>query len=85
MTFSVRTVLLCAAIATGKQVVAKPTDTTPCGDQQISFSAIWEEEIPVMCSLAVAMDGTALQHELGHGKIEGEDHEKHHINQHLSR
>ena len=85
MTFSVRTVLLCATIATGKQVVAKPTDTTPSGDQKISFSAIWEEEIPVTCNLAVAMDGTALQHKLGHGEIEGEDHEKHNINQHLSR
>ncbi len=85
MTFSVRTVLLCATIATGKQVVAKPTDTTPSGDQKISFSAIWEEEIPITCNLAVAMDGTALQHKLSHGDTEGEDHEKHNINQHLSR
>ncbi len=67
MTFSVRTVVLCAAIATGKKVVAQPTDATPSGDQQISFSAIREEEIPVMCSLTVAMDGNALQHALGYG------------------
>ena len=80
MTFSVKTAVLCAAIATGKQIAAESTDTTPLGDQHISCSAIWEEAIPVMCSLAVAMDGTALKHELGHGEIEGEDHEKHNIN-----
>ena len=67
MTFPVIIAVLCAAIATDKQTVAKPTDATPTGNQQISFLAIWDQEIPVMCILAVTMDGTALQHELGRG------------------
>ncbi|MCH2059661.1 MAG: glycoside hydrolase [Verrucomicrobiales bacterium] len=57
---SVRTAVLCAAMAIGKQAVAETVDNALSGSGQPPVLEIWNEEIPIMCSLAVAMDGTVL-------------------------
>ena len=57
---TLRTAVFCATMATGKQAAAETVNNALSGGGQPPVLKIWNEEIPVMCSLAVAMDGTVL-------------------------